>query len=277
MFTDLKPAPMPQLTLAAHYGPKRRPHQTAFMDHVRACQQAVSRSPLSERFTPYQEAQVHGTIIGLEEVTGLPAVAPHVHYNANLWQRTGQLQAMDLDCALALARALPPLTVRFGGFSPRDRAIESRGESAYTRSFGIDWQTGKVVIIGWVHENGGFNDYTRLWLVRQEFARRCHIHHKYENDSDFFVTIGELAQLNQGEEPALARLRYAGERTVKAARAMLADPRRAVNLSLGPEDLSIVRYTNTTLDPAGSQAFPVTDPGLNSAALWRALYRWTEM
>jgi hypothetical protein len=263
---------MSPLTLVAHYGLKRRPQQTAFMDYVRACQRAVNRSALGARFTPYQEAQIHGTLIGLEEVTDRPAAAPGIHYNANLWQRTGQLQAMDLDCTLALARALPPLTLRFGGFQPQDRVIESRGQTAYARSFRIDWRTRKVVIIGWSYEGGAFTDYTKLWAVRRTFAERCHVHHKYEDDSDFFVTIGELTGLDRLDETTLDELYNAGEEVVETVRARLADPRRAIDLPLRAEDLSVVRYTDERLNPASSRAFPVTDPNLNAAALWRVLY-----
>jgi hypothetical protein len=263
---------MSPLTLVAHYGPKRRPQQAAFMDYVRVCQQAVDRSALGARFAPYQEAQIHGTLIGLEEAVGLPKAAPGIHYNANLWQRTGQLQAMDLDCALALARALPPLTTRFGGFLPQDQVIESRDQTAYARSFGIDWETGKITVIGWHHKDDDFYAYTKLWAVRRTFAEQCHIHHKYEDDSDFFVTLGELTGLNELEETALAELRRAGEQIVESVRAMLAEPRRAVDLPVRAEDLSIIRYTKASLPPTDSRAFPVTEPNLNAAALWRVLY-----
>lgn len=283
---------MPQLTLVAHYGPKNRLQQVAFMTYVHACQQTVSRSVLGERFAPYQDAQIHGTLIGLEEVTGLPDTDPPTHYNANLWHGRGELRAMDLECALRLARSLPPMTIRFGGFQPQDRGIESRGHSAYARSFGIDWRTGKVVIIGWVvsaqyagaqksdfwqksdffREDDDLHGYTKLWAIRRTFAERCGMHHKYEDDSDFFVTIGELTGLAGLDEPILTELRDAGEEAAEALRKQLADPRRAIDLPLRAEDLSVVRYMDESLDPAGSLAFPITDPDLDVAALWRSLY-----
>ena len=262
---------MPQLTLVAHYGPKKSPRQAPFMAYARACQQAVARSLLNERFTPYQEAQIHGTLIGLEETAGHPGAGPDIHYNANLWEQSGELRAMDLDCALDLARALPPLTIRFGGFDPQDKVIESRGRSAYARSFGIDWRTGKVVIMGWAHERGDFSGYTKFWAIRQAFGLQCWVHHKYENDSDFFVTIGELTGLERLDGGSLTQLRSAGERVAESIRARIAAPRRAVDLPLCADDLSVVCYTDERLAPATSKAFPVTDPSVDAVTLWRAL------
>ncbi len=257
---------MSQLTLVAHYGPKKRSSQAPFMAYVHACQEAMGRSTLGGYFAPYEDAQIHGTLIGLERVTDPRVAAPSTRYNANLWQRRGELRAMDLDCALRLARALPPMTIRFGGFRSVDQVIESRGQSAHARSFGIDWRTGKVVIIGWVHEDGDLSGYAKLWAVRQTFAERCHVHHKYEADSDFFVVIGELDGLEGLDEAALTALQDAGERVAEGIRASLADPRRAVDLSLRVEDLSVVRYANESLDLAGSQAFPVIAPDLDATA-----------
>jgi len=269
---------MPQLTLAAHYGPKVNSEQTQFIVYVHACQQAVLHSELGQYFTPYADDQLHGTLVGLEAVDSHIGAMPAKRCNANLWAQTGELRAMDLDRVLTLARGLHPLTIRFGGFQPGDQTIDSLGDDAFTRSFQIRWRQGKVVIIGWHHVEGDFARYSELWAIRRTFAEQCAVAHKYVRDSDFFVTLGELYPLDvQRRSPIFVKsraslataLEAAGHRLEARLRRELSDPQRAIDLPVDPGHLSIVRYRETTLNPATSQAFPVATPALNANFLSR--------
>lgn len=255
---------MPQLTLAAHYGPKVKPEQLRFAAYARACQDAVLHSELGRYFAPYAAAQLHGTLVGLEAVTSRAGSTVSDRCNANLYAQTGELRAMNFDCVLGLARALPPLTIRFGGFQPGDKIIASMGADAFTRSLQIQWRQGKVVIIGWHHVVADFAHYPALWALRRAFGEACGVAHKYVDDSDFFVTIGDLWGLDRITDGERTSLYVAGGKLETALRQQLAAPQQAIDLAVRAEHLSLVRYYETSLNPATSEAYPVTDPRLDA-------------
>jgi hypothetical protein len=242
---------MAQLTLVAFYGPKPVPLARL----VAAIHTEIAASPLAPYFRPYTVAQIHATIVGLEraEYHGLK--------NANFAAIRGEQAVMNLERALALARAWPALTIRFGGFKPEDRQLTSQGHSPYVRSFQLRLRQQKVVLIGWSHQAGNFERHTMLWALRRHFGQAANVWPKYDNDSDLFLALGELA-IPEEEARATGNACIRLEATVRDQ--LSGAP---IDVPLTAADLAFVCYTTPTLDPASSKAWRVLDPHLSAALL----------
>ena len=245
-----------QVTLVAHYGPK--PAELA--EHVGVALTAIERSSVGRHFRPYAPDQMHGTIVALDRA---PARAGFD--NANRLAAAGVRQPMNFARALTLARAFPRLTFRFGGFALDDRRIESAGQTAYERSFQMRPEQGKVIIIGWHHDGENFAAYRALWAVRRRFAAQCGIWPKYDNDSDFYMTLGDLIDL---PAPGSAdRRRLAGAMRALEAAVRQEFARHPVDVPTAASDLSFVRYSSPALPPTTSRAHPAADPALTPMRL----------
>ena len=226
--------------LVAGYGAK----PPAFERIIRSCRRLIGQSALGTFFAPYRMEQIHATLLGLE-VGELPPTA--ADYGA-------------LDALLQSARTLPRFCVRIGGYPPADRSIVSRGQSAYERSFVLDLNRGKVVIIGWICAQDDPKAYTRLGQLRQGLERAAMTEHKYGRDNDFYMTIGEL------DVAALAQIMDEGTR-VAAAQSLAATTRSALAFDIAPmewtitsAELSIVRSADPRLPRAASHQFAVANP-----------------
>jgi len=126
-----------QCTLVALYGPKTEPLATV----LRACQRIV-KVELGDDFEPYDLAQIHGTVVGFEQL-------PNSNWNWNFAKLRGRLEAIDIDGYLAHLRSSSkfPLSIQIGGFLRHEIPFVSRGQVPYERTFSI--QGLKVVLIGW--------------------------------------------------------------------------------------------------------------------------------
>ena len=174
--------------------------------------QADAGRLLGDTFTPRDHTQVHATLIGLER-----AAAP--------------FDPVPLTAHLRAALS-PPWTIRFGGFSPDDLRLRSRGLSLNERMFGVCG--GKVVLIGWPVVDGD----PRRTLA--ELRLRCAdfgVTHGYGDDPDVYLVLGEVAGAPEANVASVVR------------RELAATP---VDVPLSVDDLSLVTYDDTTLPRAST-------------------------
>lgn len=246
---------MKQVTLVAHYGQKIR----AFEKYVGICVRHIVDSPLRRFFTPYHINQVHATIVGMEKLLGFPEP-----FNANIWRGNAEKKRMDFGCLIDTVRQHPGFVVRFGGFGRDDRCIDSFGSPPYVRSFECQWTSRKVTIMGWHHQDRDFSRYTDLWALRRELGDSCNVMHKYRNDSDFFVAIGDLANLESATDVELMGLMEAGKQVEQVVREKLAtDPALRVDLPVGPDSLYVAQYERETLAMDSTKVFSMTRTDLD--------------
>ena len=247
---------MAQVTLVALYGHK--PPQ--FARYLNTINQLIQRSPLGPSFRPYALEQIHATIVGLERTATQGAFE-----NANRLAAASERATMDFERALHLARTFPPLTVRFGGFEPDARPFLSQGRQPYVRSFQVNCQQGKVIIIGWHHQGGDFNVHHDLWVLRRRFGEEANVWPKYAEDSDLFITLGELTAASP-TDPTGARSDAAAIEALEATvrRQLVKHP---VDVRITPAALSFVRYLEPTLASLTSTALPVLDSALSAPSL----------
>ena len=240
-----------QLSLVACY--RHKPVEfTGFLD---ACQRRVAAT-LGSRFRPYDTAQVHATVIGMERVDG----AASGFLNRNLSARGDGAGQMDFDGLLSFARhRLCPLRVQFAGFEDRDYAFTSRGERPFARSFSI--QQGNVVLIGWPIASAAL-DAARRSMQRYNVL---HAYHRAPSDvdNDFFLRIGVI------DDPSSVAADEARELEVQIRAWLATLPPLIVNVRLG--DVYVVAYESEELPLASTRAFALTDATLTAARM-RALY-----
>ncbi|GAA2568502.1 hypothetical protein GCM10010435_47940 [Winogradskya consettensis] len=180
-------------------------------------------------FVPRSLEQIHATVIGLEF-------------------RLRPVTAQDvLGLAHSVSRGLEhPVDLRFGGYLPRSSSFTSRGQDPYERAFGL--RGGQAIVIGWP-----FPPTQVLAGIRRE-AEAFGFRHRYhepgnELDPDCYLVLGEYST---APEPS-------AETEIRDI--LAADP---VHVSLRPADLSLIRYRNTSLDPASSEQIRLPD-GLSLA------------
>lgn len=237
---------MKQVTLVAQYGQKL----AALESYIKACWTRIADSPLRPFFVPYHINQVHGTIIGMEKLIGFPQ-----KYNANSWRASAQKLEMKFGRLLEIVRQHPGFTVRFGGFQPDDTSINSFGERPFIRAFEFQWAQNKVAIMGWHHRAGDFTAHTELWALRDKLDKDCHVRHRYENDSDFFVVIGDLVHLDTLSTAELSHLKDTSKGIAEALRQELARDEKKLDLTVSPENLFIAQYEEETLSFHTTRAF----------------------
>ena len=235
---------MKQVTLVSLYGQK----QQSFAELIRGCSDNIFRSPLRGLFKPHQIDQVHGTIVGMEKLTGFKEA-----YNARIWEETGERVIMDFSQMLPVLEKHFPLTVQFGGFSKSFNEFESFGHSPYERSFQIQWETKRFTLIGWVHQDGDFTTSRLLQKVRDEIENKCHIRHKYRRDNDLFMVLGEIAIPDSMTDNELAQLKDISSSVEVKIRDYLADNRIALAIDL--DALSLVQYEDVTLSLSSTVSY----------------------
>ena len=186
-----------QFTLVALFGEKKRQYAELW-NLLEELQCSIEISLGKDNFNRYEEARVHGTLIGLEgERDG------EIIWNRNYYELLGMRRAMNLagliDFILADDNALLPVWIKVGGFKDNlTYPFVSRGQSPYLRSFSIQGEV--VVAMGWPIQN---NTYTSgIDRLRRSF-NQFNVLHKYHNsvnayDNDFFFVLGNIPPgLNQ--------------------------------------------------------------------------------
>lgn len=218
----------------------------AFYAHKPAALRALLESLLGQltalgpAFEPYEIAQVHATIIGLESV---PCPSTGEPINANYWQLRSERRPSQLAAALEVARSPEhwPLNIQLGGFQQGlPYAFHSRGQHPYLRSFSLQGEA--AVAIGWPRAHP-----PALARLRRAFehANALHKYHATPDalDNDLFFVLGKFAR-----ERADAALCAEVE---AAVRDWLSQ--HPLELELGRSDLQLVHYLDPSLPPATSR------------------------
>jgi len=251
---------MKQLTLVSLYGPKPEPLARL----IRGCTDIIQSSPLGRVFLPYQEGQVHGTIVGMEKLEGHAGL-----FNANMWLTAGTLAPMDFEPLLPVLRRHLPMTFQFGGFPPAFDAFDSFGRRPYERSFQIQWPAKRATLIGWPHCQGEFAPRRLLNSLRDELAANCNLRHKWGADNDLFMVLGEIAIPGSLSAEEFRMLESAASGLEKEVRDYLAAHKTEVAISC--DELAVVQYKNATLAPGSSVPYRITAPGMDAGFI-RSLY-----
>jgi hypothetical protein len=204
-----------RLTLVAFYGPKPDALSTLI-----AAAQEVLGAEVGSAFRPRALDDVHATILGLEDAPGC---------------------AGDVGAFIAAQLRAAPIELQFGGFSPDETALLSRGRSLHERSAVL--AGGRAVVIGWPVERG--RPTARLGELRRDCARFGAVH-KYHRgttapDPDVYMVIGDT------DAPRAE--------TAEAVRAAVLD--RPTSVRLTAADVSLVRYADPALPRASSTRWPI--------------------
>lgn len=249
---------MRQFTLVAWYGAK----PALFEELIRKAQGILSESIPS--FAPYEIAQVHATILGLER---LPATDWH---NANFARHRGQFVPMNVAGFLRWLREGDfPFTVQIGGFTRDELPFTSRGASPYQRSFSIAGD--KAVMMGWPVERSDDHGSAANYPLTLESLRRggqqfgmLHSFHASSGDvdNDFFFRLGMIHQ-PEALEPGLRR------ETEERLRQFLSE-RPALFLGVNESDVVLAVYEDNRLPTGTTRVLPLRDVQLNEESI-RAL------
>ncbi|NNE33730.1 MAG: hypothetical protein HKN13_00735 [Rhodothermales bacterium] len=246
-------SPPAQLSLVAFY--RSKPSQLE--DLIRQCQDIAS-DRLGICFTPYEVAQVHATITGMERVP-LPGI-DDIYLSRNAHVLYDRRQEMNYDSLRPTVENLLPVSIRWGGYNPNEIPYTGKSAQPFRRSIYFNRSTGKLVLIGWPHINGDFSE-PKLLQLRNGLERECGLVHKYQNDNDFFQVLGtfDLSKV-QGVD---------GE--IYQAEAQLADllEETRIDVELTPEELQVVCYLDTALPAATTHSIALNSDELSTALIKR--------
>ena len=175
---------------------------------------------LGAGFTPRPMAEVHATVIGLEG------------------SGDRRFDVGPLAGHLAREFAGKPLEIRFGGFVTAAGQLTSRGEPLHDRTFLV--QGGNVVLIGWPVLAGAASP------VLADIRRGCEpfgVVHRYHrepgaSDPDVYLVVGRAAPGGTAALEAAVRRELGGA---------------GVRVPMGPDDLGLVEYADTTLPLASTR------------------------
>ncbi len=229
------------LTLVAYYGSKPDPLARL----VQLLQSALD-SELGSAFSAYALEQVHATIVGLEGWR----IGTEV-YHSNAAQAFGCVHAMHLPGLFQFVQGGPAFCIRIGGFVADGLyPFSSRGLHPLTRSFAL--RDSLAVIMGWPVAG---TSYPMTLDSLRRGCRRYNVLHKYhqkenEIDNDFYLVVGRVDRNAMSSE----KIEY----TQDFIRHLLAET-EPLELLVGPENLSVVAYTDSHLPVSSSLKYSLGD------------------
>ena len=232
---------MNNLTLVAYYGEKSR----HLLSVINSCLDTINGSSIAEFFIPYPVTQIHATIIGMEWMTieGKPV-------NQNYYQLSAKKNEININSFAQIIDNTFPIEIQIGGFDKEYKGFKSLGKHPYERSFQINKETNKVILIGWPNNYGNFQRRT-LEELRATLKKKCHIAHKYKNDNDLYFVLGEVKRPKEITEINFIK---SLKRTEKSMRDLLS--KNSCNIRLNTENLSLVSYSSTDLNESSSRVYP---------------------
>ena len=244
---------MKQLTLVSLYGQKKK----SFTQLIQGCTEIIQQSALRQVFRPYSSEQIHGTIVGMEKLMGYSK-----HFNANLEVSSGNKLEMDFTKLLPTLSHHFPMTIQLGGFHTAFNDFNSLGGSPYERSFQVQWSSNRITIIGWPHAKGDFTTTRQLNALRDSITATCNISHKYRDDNDLFMVLGEIISLDRFSGSEIEKLHAAASSVEREVRDYLAGQKLDVVIDL--DSVSVVQYEDETLSLDSTVPFRVSNEELNA-------------
>ena len=251
---------MRQVTCVGFYG-HQKPKK--FQKYLKNLQTEVY-SLLRSDFKPYDIRQIHGTIIGMEKLIGYREYA-----NFNRWDVEEKIELMKFDEFIKVLQYWDyPIKIRFGGFKKGYKEFLSCPKSGfkqlepYYRSFSVNVDMEKVVLIGWPHKNGDFKNNQELLKLRNEIKTKANITHKYDHweDNDFFVVLGDITNKSHWQETENAK--KIDELNLRIRDDMCKEEDAiTLNLDLTQKDIYIVQYTQECLKLNSSEAYNLSNYG----------------
>lgn len=188
-----------QLSLVSHYGKK----DEIFKSFIKSCQEIISKKLLSD-FYPYENYQVHGTIIGLEAY-----VKNDKLFSKNIFENNNETLEIDFDKTLNFIEetfSTLDLQIQFGGYDFQNSYSFTNGMifDPYNQSFSIKGRD--AIIKGWQLRNK--KEIIEFPIVLDTIRRKfqsVNFSHKYHKkatdfDNDFFSVLGKI---NIEEQPSL--------------------------------------------------------------------------
>ena len=233
------------VTLVAAYGDDK-PDQLAqvLSDLAERCRSA---GRLAGWIRPYERAQIHATVVGLEGTRCGDSI-----HQENLGIRLGDAgpgPPVNFGAMLELfASSAFELPVVVGGFDEHDVNPFDPVRAPFQRSFDIR-SDGLIVAMGWPHANGAFTPYLigfRKYLETFNLVHKYHVRPQ-DQDNDLFFVIGEIdaERWEAASDDERTSAQEMINELVAECRQHLSE--RRSTFSLGPRDLSVVAYRRTSL------------------------------
>lgn len=226
-----------QLSLVALYGAKPS-SLVRFISYTR--QEALYYSDHFV-FHPCPMAQVHATIIGMERLSYDEELI-----NQNIFDSKNTKEVMQFAKLKSVLRQFLPLNIQIGGFAENDRRFLSQGKSPFMRTISYNHDTSKLVLIGWPHIDNEFSEH-RLWKLRMRLEKHCNLGHKYQDDNDFYMVLGDLKVNGENDEEIF--------RFIHHMQNILSE--NPLFFEIGLTELSIAVYHNVSLDLDSTVAHPL--------------------
>jgi hypothetical protein len=235
---------MKQFSLVAFYGSK--PPELNYI--LNECARIIFTSGLETCISFYDTDQMHATLTGLEKLEGEQECI-----NRNLYLKTGLKKEMKPDRLAGILSGFLPKKIQFGGFNNKYRGFLSSGKTPYERSFHINRQTGKLVLMGWLHNDQSFETQV-LNDLRNRFESECNIAHKYTNDNDLYIVIGDLNFKNhRSEKEEREGLQLIEKLETKMRNFLVRNPH---HIELSTKNVSFVEYDDIRLPPDTTMIYP---------------------
>ena len=243
---------MKQLTLISLYGQK----PASLSNLIKRCSEIIQESKFRRIFKPYHLHEIHGTFFGMEKLIGFPEC-----FNANIWIHTGRKETMNFEPLRETVMQYLPMTVRFGGFGKTFNGFKSFGKFPYERSFQVQWTTNKVTLIGWPHRNDEFSPNLLLKTLRSDVATKCNIRHKYDDDNDLFLVIGEIVGLQFLSDSERKEIKNTASSLEEKVREFLEN--NMIDVEIGSDQVFIARYGKESLPLNSTDVYCINKPGID--------------
>lgn len=252
-----------QVTLVSLYGRKTN---SGLARLIAQCQQEVT-SALSTAFTPYNEDQVHATIVGLERGSS----DGFSNHNFKEFRKRDQTMAFDGFLEYLRISGHFPLQVQIGGFQDRTYPFTSRNARPYERSFSI--QGDKVVLMGWPVRGEpkcgpeatpeDLISESRIYPMTLDVLRRA--------AQGFGILHGYHRALTDVDNDLFFRIGLVGEKTVPLGSLLVLEQRmrqllsqeRPLIVEITLDDVFVAAYDDSTLPRTSTHIWPVTDPNVD--------------
>lgn len=242
---------MMQLSLVSFYGEK----PDSLSELISRVQNTINNR-CGEDFNPYTIEQIHGTLVSLERLDEAGFI------NKNYAQMRNFHVEMDFEGLLHYFRGtkILPVKVQIGGFENRDYGFLSRQQTPYSRTFSIQGRFANV--LGWPcigndsdKSDRMFKVSTTLGDLRKELEsfNILHSYHSSETDydNDFYFRIGIF-----DENAVLLNYQITLEEEIRE----LLSKRPPLFLTLSPENIFLVFYSDQRLPLESSTAWSIVDP-----------------